>query len=857
MDSVNLSRNKKFLFLILLALYPCIISAQNYAEVHGIVTDTAGVPVPGVTVGVISEDIITTTNDKGEYNLKVPGNQSIIITFSHTSFNDELHEFFLERNESIKHDIQLLPGHVTLDPFSVTADAPAEAGMNRIPIIMSDHIPAPSGSAIEELIKRTALGVYSRNELSSQYSVRGGNFDENMVYVNGIEILRPFLVRSGQQEGLSFVNADLTQSVWFSAGGFSAKYGDKMSSVLDAQYRKPDIFAGSAQMSLLGGAIYVQDINKNKNLSYLIGIRQKSNQYLLGSLETTGDYKPSFTDIQTYITYTLPDNRSTISFLGNYARNKYHFIPQDRETRFGTWNEVLRFRVYFAGQELNMFESGFGALDFTWRPTDSLSLSLVFSAFRSKEHETFDILGQYWLDELNLNMGSDEFGEVAFNRGVGTFLHHARNYLDADVINAELRGRYNTSRRFLWEWGAKIQQEIINDRLLEWYMVDSAGYSLPHPPDSIGYKDPSVQPVHELELMEYMRSNVSLNSARITAYLQNTWRSKHKTGKPSFTLNTGVRLNYWTFSKELLLSPRATLSVQPARRTNMLYRFSTGLYYQPPFYREMRDIDGTINENIKAQQSIHFVAGTEWDMRIWQRPFKFVGEIYYKDMKNLIPYEFDNIRVRYFSNLTAKGYAMGLDLKLNGELVPGIESWVGISLMQTKENIDGDYYFEYYNKHDSLIVFGTTQDTEVAYTIKKPGGYKPRPTDQLINFNLFFQDYLPRLPDLKAHLNLVWGSKIPFGPPKTKNYKYPARTAAYRRVDIGFSKIVFNHAKSSLRSFPFKHVDQVWISLEVFNLLQFSNTMGYTWITDITNNQYAIPSRLTPRQINFKILVDF
>jgi hypothetical protein len=847
-------------FTIFLSLLPVRGIAQRHAFLNGVVTDTTGKPIEGVHIYIQDLNWRTYTKPNGGYRLKSPYEQSFAVIFSHVSFNDQFHQFTLGANEERSFDVMLIPGSVTLTPFVFRADATHDMGMTTVPLRVRNEIPSPSGNQIEALIMRTAVGVYGRNELSSQYSVRGGNFDENLIYVNGIEVIRPLLVRSGQQEGLSFVNADLTESVWFSAGGFSAKYGDKMASVLDARYRVPDGFMGSAQMSLLGGSVFLQDAPKGKNISYLFGFRQKSNQYLLKSMETSGDYKPSFTDVQTYITYRMPDGNSTLSFLGNYARNKYTFIPSTRETRFGTWNEVLRFKVYFSGQEVDKFESGFAALDYTWRPTDSLSLSLVTSVFRSNEFETFDILGQYWLDELNTSLGSDEFGEVAFNRGVGTFLQHARNYLMADVINTELKGQYRTSGGFHWEWGAQHRNERIEDKLLEWYMVDSAGYSLPHPPDSIGYTDPSAQSKPELLLQEYLKSQISLNTNRYSAFVQNTWTNGRVQGKPWFSINLGVRANYWDYTNQLLVSPRIVLAMRPGRRNHILYRFSAGLYYQPPFYREMRDIDGTINPDIKAQESLHLVAGTEWDLRFWQRPFKLVGEVYYKDMKNLIPYEFDNIRIRYFSRLVANGYAVGLDLKLNGELVPGIESWVGVSLMQTKEDILGDYYFDYYNQHDSLIIWGQTKDTDVAYAVLQEGGYKPRPTDQLLNFNLFFQDYLPSIPDLKAHLNLVWGSRIPFGPPKTKNIKYPGRTAAYRRVDIGFSKMIFSGrdtTKSLPRNFPFKYMDRIWLSFEVFNLLQFSNTMGYTWITDVNNNQYAIPSRLTPRQVNFKLLFEF
>lgn len=849
------------LMLLLFCGAPNVALAQKHGFLYGTITDTAGQPVEAVNVVLLPEGKrMTITNNLGFYRLQVPYEQDIAVVFSHTTYNDQMHSFSFKASEVRQFDLVLMPGTHTLAPHVITATATGGGGMVQIPIRQATYIPSPSFNAITELISRTGLGVNQRNELSSQYSVRGGNFDENMVYVNGIEVMRPLLVRSGQQEGLSFVNADMTQSVSFSAGGFGAKYGDKMSSVLDATYRKPEAFSGSAMLSLLGASLFLQDVSKSKDVTWILGVRQKSNQYLLKSLETSGDYKPSFTDLQTYITWNPGGNqRTSLSFLGNYARNKYHFIPTTRETRFGTWNEVLRLKVYFDGQEVDMFETGFGALDFTWRQRDSLTWSVVVSAFRSNEYETFDIMGQYWLDELNANMGSDEYGEVAFNRGVGTFLNHARNYLYADVINAELKGQYITTKRFHWEWGAKVQHEIITDKILEWSMIDSAGYSLPHPRDSLGYIDPSAQVKPDLVLKEYVSSEIDLQSTRYTAYLQNTWKSATEKGKPWFSVNAGVRINYWDFSEQLLISPRMMASFRPARRTHSLYRFSAGLYYQPPFYREMRDLDGTINENIKAQESVHFVAGTEWDLRFWQRPFKLVGEIYYKDMKNLIPYEFDNIRIRYFPNLQAKGYAIGMDLKLNGELVPGIESWVGISLMQTKENIAGDYYFDYYNKYDSLIIWDKTVDKEIAYSIKRDGGYKPRPTDQFLNFNLFFQDYLPSIPDLKAHLNLVWGSKIPFGPPNTKNYKYPSRTSAYRRVDIGFSKMVFSSTsgKPATKHILFRHMENIWISLEVFNLLQFSNTMGHTWITDVNNKQIAIPSRLTPRQINFRMIFEF
>jgi hypothetical protein len=842
------------LYFILSGIFALSLSAQESATVRGLILDTNGYAIPNVHIMVDRLSDGTISDSKGQFSMSLPAEEEINMVFTHKTYKQSVYTVTLKQGENHEIRVVMNPGVTVITPFKVTATGDKGKGMDRVDHKIAPFISSPSMNPLNEMIKRTGLGVTNTNELSAQYSVRGGNFDENLIYVNGIEIYRPFLVRSGQQEGLSFVNSDLTESVWFSSGGFDAEYGDKMSSVLDVTYKKPTEFDASAFVSLQGASFYFQNASNNKKLRYLAGFRQKSNQYVLNSLETTGEYQPSFTDLQTFINYQ-PFKKFEISFLGNYARNSYKFFPEDRETRFGTLNDALRFKVYFDGQEVDRFETMFGAIDFTFKPSDRFKLSFITSAFHSEESETFDIIGQYWLDALNLNFGNDDFGDVAFNKGVGTFFNHARNYLTSDIVNFQFVGSYRDSSNFRWKWGLKYQLEMVDDYLNEWEMIDSAGYSLPHRNDSIGYTRPDLQTNNSLELSQYYNIHTRLNTSRFTGYIQNTWKNRLDT--TTFSITSGVRFHYWDYNKKLLISPRATAIYEPRWERNVLFRLSGGYYYQPAFFKELKNIDGEVLRNVDAQKSLQFVAGAEWFVKFWNRSFKVVSEIYYKDFQNLIPYELDNVRIRYFADLTSKGYAMGLDMKINGEFVRGVESWIGLSLMQTHENIDGDFYYDCYNKYDSLIVYGETQDTEIAYSIKREAGYKPRPTDQLVNFNLFFQDYLPNMKDLKMHMNLVWGTRLPFGPPRTKNYKEPGRMKAYKRVDIGFSKQFLSYEGQTERRGILRYIENLWLSVEVFNLLQFSNNMAYTWITDVNNNLYAIPSRLTPRQLNVKLLVDF
>ena len=827
------------------------VYSQNTAVVKGRITNYDDEPLELVNIAVSNMSGGTSTNKNGYYELTVPAEKDIILKFSFVGYNLKEINLNLKTNEKKQLNLKLVSSNTELPQFEVISEYYRESNLTRINPKIADHIPTPSGN-IEAIIK-TLPGVSSSNELSYQYSVRGGNYDENLIYVNDIEIYRPLLIRSGEQEGLSFINSDLVSSILFSAGGFDARYGDKMSSVLDIQYKKPKMFAGSASASLLGGSAHVEGVSKKLPLRYLIGIRQKSNQYILKGLQTKGDYKPSFTDFQTYISYDI-NEKWEIGLLGNIARNTYRFIPQTRETKFGTINEALELKVYFDGQEIDKFDTYFGALTLEYKPNKNTHIKHIFSAYKSIESETFDIQGQYWLYQLENDFGKDDFGNAAFERGVGTYLTHSRNSLQADVFSFEQKGSHIYENKFL-QWGLKYQHENIEDKLKEWNMIDSSGFSLPHSGDSVGYTQSGLQTFNNLDLKDVINSNINLASNRLSGFIQNAWNYYIDSTKISIT--AGIRTNYWDFNKQLLFSPRATIALTPNWNNDLLFRFSVGKYDQPPFYREMRDFNGNINYNIKAQSAIHFVLASDWNFKAWDRPFKYVAEIYYKKLNNLIPYEVDNVRIRYYSDQVANGYAVGVDMKVNGEFVKGIESWASLSVMQTQEDIVGDYYYNYYNKEGALIIRGYTLDSKPVDSVRYEPGYIPRPTDQRVNFSLFFQDYLPRNPSYKMHLNLLFGTGLPFGPPKTAKYLHTLRMPSYRRVDIGFSKLIKSEDKLLSNKNMLRHIKDIWITAEIFNLLQINNTISYIWITDVNNRQYAIPNYLTPRMLNVKLLVEF
>ncbi|NWJ51995.1 MAG: carboxypeptidase-like regulatory domain-containing protein [Bacteroidetes bacterium] len=838
------------LFLLLAILLFITIDAiaqkQSRTTVYGKITDEQNRPLNMVSVQIKETGSIS--KEDGSYEISVPTGKQISIIYSLLGYIRQIRQVNPTEDQKIKLDIKLSILTNQLQTVIINERFPDKSfNFTRIDPKSAAVIPTVGGS-VESLIK-SQPGVSSNNELSAQYNVRGGNYDENLVYVNDIEIFKPFLIRSGQQEGLSFINSDLVSSIAFSAGGFEAKYGDKMSSVLDIHYRNPTEFAGTVMLSLLGASVHLEGASKNKKFTWITGLRQKSNQYLLNSMDTKGAYHPSFTDCQGLLTYTISP-KLEVSLLGNYAKNTYRLVPEDRETSFGTLNEALRLKVYFEGEEADRFDNGTAALNLNWHPSQALNLKLTGSYFHSYERESFDIMGQYWIGLLETDLSKPNFGDVLETKGVGSYLDHSRNYLTADVFNIEQRGAI-THRNNQFQWGIKAQHEQINDRLNEWTMIDSVGYSLPYPPQTPG----EIPQNSDFKLSSAVKTEHNLASWRYIGFVQNTIYLRSDSVK--IWLNTGLRSAYWDVNHEWLLSPRVILGYKPNWQNNITFRISSGLYQQPPFYRELRDLDGNLHLNTPAQQSIHLLTGADWIFKSWGRPFKLTAEAYYKFLNNLIPYEIDNVRIRYLSGEKAKGYATGIDFKINGEFVPGLESWASLSFMKTEEDIVGDYYYRYLNKQGETIVPGYTSDAVAVDSVKVNPGYIPRPTDQRVTFSLFFQDHLPNNPTVKVHLNLLYGSALPFGPPDSPKYLQTLRIPPYRRVDIGFSKQIIGEEATYKPKNRFRHIKSLWISAEVFNLFQISNTVSYLWISDVTNRKYAVPNYLTPRQLNLRLIAKF
>ena len=710
-------KSRSFILFLIVSFSILTVTAQDKARLKGTIKDKEQNPIEAISVSVEGSKLGTITDKDGRFDLEVPAGKSITVSFTHLGYKNEQKQFLLQAGEERVLIINMKDSDYKLDEVEIQEEKNRDKPMESIDPKNIKYIPTPSGNF--EAVVKTLPGVYSNNELTSQYNVRGGNFDENLVYVNDIQVYRPFLTRSGNQEGLSFINPDLVEDIDFSAGGFEARYGDKMSSVLAVSYKKPKEFSGTVSGSLQGGAIHLEGRSKDGRLSYLNGFRYRSNRYVLNSLDTDGDYRPVFADVQTYLTYDLSE-KVELAFLGNYARNKYEFVPETRETTFGTIRQALKLTMFFGGQEVTDYETFFGAFSTNYKPKPNVSLKLTTTAFRSFETETFDILGQYFIDELERDISSDNFGDVAFNRGVGSFLDHARNFLEATVLNVQHRGKWLLDNGN-WEWGAKVQREEIRDELSEWQLVDSAGFSLPQTPQIPGQ---SPQRPITLNLFDSFKAKNNLSSSRLTGYIQRNFRWTNES-KDQFTLTAGVRSNYWDLNGETVISPRANIAWEPNWERDMLFRFSTGLYYQPAFYRELRSFEGELNKDIKAQQSIHFVVGTDYNFKAWDRPFKFVGEAYYKKMDNVIPYEMDNVRIRYFAENSADAFATGIDFKINGEFVKGVDSWVNFGFLNVQEDLNNDFFVEYFNSEGEKIIPGFTLNNTPVDSIRREPGNIP------------------------------------------------------------------------------------------------------------------------------------
>jgi len=817
---------KTNLIKLLTFLLPLFALAQT-ASVNGVILSEGEFPIQAVNIK--TETTGTSTNENGFYKLTVPSNTDVTIVYSHVSHknvtvtinlkNGEVFEF----NPILKTDVDQIEtivingrkrkdvqGIITIDPKTLTKIPGAQAG-------------------VENLLK-TLPGVSGNNELSTQYSVRGGNFDENLVYVNGIEVYRPFLVRSGQQEGLSFINSDLVQNVDFSAGGFQAKYGDKLSSVLDITYKRPRDFEVVADLSLLGGSVAIGTASKDSKFTSITGLRYRDNSLLVNAKETETNFNPVFVDAQTYLTYRISD-KLELSFLGNASLNRYNYQPQTRQTNFGTLDNPLALLVFYQGQERDSYQTLFGALQADFQLNENVNLGLVASTYHTTEEEHFDILAQYRLGEVNSNIGDEDLGEVEFSEGIGGQLNHGRNDLDALITTIEHKGTANIEDNEI-KWSVKYTNEDIRDRLIEWEVIDSAGFSI-NPPASGGFNQEPYEsdtfPITAFQNIQ-ARNNTQIN--RIQAYLQ--WSKRSTLGDADVWYNAGVRAHNWqvkdgnvTGDNQIVISPRAQFAIKPNWEKDMLFRVSGGLYYQPPFYRELRDATGTVQPNVKAQKSIHLVLGNDYSFKMWNRPFKLTTEAYYKNLSDVNPYTVENVRIRYQADNNATAYAYGLDMRLNGQFVPGTESWFSFGYLKTEENIDNR-------------------------------GNIARPTDQRLKFAALFQDYVPNLPNFKMYLNLVYNTGLPGGSPSyADKYQYQSRLPDYKRADIGFQFVVVD-AKKQFQSGWKKPFKELSFGFEIFNVFDVQNSITNTWVRDVySKRQYAIPNYLTPRVFNVRTTMKF
>ncbi len=792
--------NRQRIFITYLSLLFCVLisKAQSFT-LQGKVVDNQQNPVELASVSCLAQGKATVTSLKGEFSMQLMSADSVKIKFSMIGYQSKTRVLINPHGKQTM-QIVLLPDDHTLDEVQVKGEKIQTGQTQNLKIEHAKSMPSVSGNAVEELIQ-TQAGVSTHSELSSQYNVRGGSFDENSVYINNIEIFRPYLVRSGQQEGLSIINPYMVEQIGFSTGGFEAKYGDKMSSVLDITYRTPKPFEANISASMLGAGAFV-GFRKNK-LAWSNAIRYKTNKYLLGSLETKGEYRPDFLDYQTYLVYQ-PNKRWTLSFIGNISDDHYQFTPQNRETAFGTLENVKAFKVYFDGNEKDRFTTFFGSLNITRHLGDSTFVSLLASAFSTNEREKYDIQGQYWLTQT----------ETSENLGIGTYFQHARNYLKANVGNIKLLINHTTKVHRM-EGGLTYKLEHITENAAEYEMRDSSGYSIPHTGK-------------DLYMYYSLRAKNQLNAHRLETYLQDTYRFTNQSGNTHYTLNYGIRMSHWSFNNELIVSPRLSLGIIPSFNENMTIRFATGLYYQAPFYKEIRDtttVNGityaALNMKAKSQRSIHAIAGMDYRFRLNSRPFKFSAEAYYKALSNLVPYSVNNVQVIYYGDNIGTGHTAGLDLKLFGEFVPGTDSWISFSVMDAKMKLNGKSI--------------------------------PMPTDQRYSVNLFFTDYFPGTDRWKMSLKLAFADGLPFSAPHQELENNIFKAPAYKRVDIGMSYRLLDNEDGRSNS-PFKNI---WLGIDGLNLFDIRNVNSYYWITDVTNHQYAVPNYLTGRQINLKVSIDF
>ena len=810
----------------ILFLFTNFLIAQT-GTLKGVIKDEKGIPIEGVSVSFGQTGAVS--NSKGEYELTIPSGRFITVIFSHISFNSLSKRVRVRRNRTVNFSPKLTTKNEQIQEIVVKDDSDKVQGIDKVDVETAKQLPG-ANAGIEATLRNIGLGVSGTNELSTQYNVRGGNYDENLVYINGIEVYRPFLVRSGQQEGLSFVNPNLTQNVKFSAGGFQAKYGDKLSSVLDIQYRKARAFSVAADASLLGAGVTVERRSENDKLATSIGVRYRNNSLFVNSKDIETNFRPNFTDVQSYISYDISD-RFGLEFLGNFSLNNYDYTPVTRRTNFGSVEGTQALVVNYDGREEDQYLTLFGALKATYVVNDNLVLNLTTSSYNTQEEEYFDILARYGIGQVNADFGSDSFGNVQNVQAIGSQLDHARNDLDALISNVQVRATLKQGAN-IFEIGAKYQTENIKDRIIEWEVIDSAGFSLRPPGFTPRNDEPYTPFVGPLVPFTGVRAFNEVTTNRISGFAQ--WSREFDINEHQLWVNLGVRAQNWTVKPKngasdthTVVSPRAQLAYKPNWKKDMIFRLSGGYYYQPPFYRELRDSLGVVRPAVKAQRSIHIVLGNDYSFKLWDRPFKLVTEAYYKTLSDVNPFTVDNVQIRYRARNNAKAFATGFDARLNGEFVPGTESYFTFGYLLTKENIEDR-------------------------------GYISRPTDQRLKFAILFQDYVPSNPNLKMYLNLVYNTGVPGGSPAYADpYNFQNRLRDYFRSDIGISYVLVDEKKQPQADWLQKF-KEFSVGVELFNMFDVQNSITNTWVRDIAANQsVAVPNFLSGRVLNIKASVRF
>lgn len=809
-------------------------------RIVGAIKDESKKPIEYISILVQGTLLGANTDENGlfEINIPHPDKESYTLVFQTISY--EKRELIIYKADGLRQsfNIVLKTSSTILNEVEIIDQSVRDkASTISIDLKKIESIPTINQS-VEDLLS----GNFARkgSELTNQYSVRGGNFDENLVYVNDFEIYRPLLQTSGQQEGLSFINPDLVEKITFSAGGFEASYGDKLSSVLNIQYKRPKSFHGSVSGSILGASAHLEGATKNQKFAFLTGFRYKTNKYLFGNLDISGQYTPNALDFQTDLLYR-PNKKTEIELLFNHASNKYDFQPEVQSTTTGAVNQVIRLTVYFDGKENDLFKNTFGGLSIKNQLTDRFSIKWLASAWKLQEEENYDITGAYSLGEVESDFSKDNFGQVKNVLGYGLSQDWGRNKLEAIIANAGFKGFNSLGKHFL-SWGNSFQMEMIDDRLSEWQRQDSAGYSIPYNGEQVN-------------ISYSLKSTNSLNTWRNSGYIQDTWDLSGDSNK--ITMTIGVRYNYWSYNKNFNVSPRLQFSFKPNTKKDVVFRIATGWYTQPPFYREIRDFDGNLHPEVVAQKALHVILGSDLNFQGWGRNFKFTSELYYKLLKDVNPYELQDVRIRYFADNNTKGHTYGVDLRLFGEFVKGTDSWVSLSYLSTKEDLLNDFYKEYYNAKGEVVTPYVEDQAIVDSATIRPG-FIPRPTDQRFSFSMFFQDYIPKAEFLKMSLGLTFGTGVPFGPPDRNRYRDIFRAPAYRRVDIGFAAILLDSERENFKQTGFfSHLDKIVLSFDVYNLLGVQNTISYKWVKDFQNILWPLPNYLTNRRFNLKLNVKF